>query len=73
MDYNKLTYYFKSLHTAPINFIIKHKGSFHIFKEIRDGDKTLKEIEQDQKKFKSILGQVASGDQNIKRIIKKML
>ena len=52
---------------------MKHKGSFHIFKEIRDRDKTLKEIEQDQKKFKSSLGQIASGDQNIKRIIKKML
>ena len=41
---------------------MKHKGPFHVFKEIRDGDKTLQEIEEDQKKFKSILGQITSGD-----------
>ena len=39
IDYNKLIYYFKDPHISPINFI-KHKGQFHIFKEIIDGDKT---------------------------------
>ena len=37
---------------------MKHKSPFHIFKEIRDADKTLQEIEEDQKKFKSRLGQI---------------
>ena len=47
-----------------MNFI-KHR-TFHIFKEIRDGDKTLLEIEEDQTKFKSSLGQVTSGDPEYK-------
>ena len=61
IDHKKLIYYFKGLHITPINFI-KHKGPFNFFKEIRDGDKTLQEIEEDQKKFKSSLGQITSGD-----------
>ena len=56
-----LIYCAKGPHTATINFI-KHKGPFHIFKEIRDRDKTLQEIEEDQKKFKSSLGQITSRD-----------
>ena len=61
IDYNKLIYYFKGPHIAPINSI-KHKGPFNIFKEIRDGDKTLKEIEENQNKFKSSSSQIKSGD-----------
>ena len=44
-----------------LNFI-KFKGPFNIFKEIRDGDKTLQEIEEDQQKFKSSLGKIISGN-----------
>ena len=47
----KLIYHFKGPHITPINFI-KHKGLFHIFKEIREGDKTLQEIKEDKKKIK---------------------
>ena len=50
IDYNKLVYYFKTPRDTPIN-CIKFKGTFTIFKETRDGDKTLQEIEEDQKKF----------------------
>ena len=46
----------------PPSYFIKHKGLFHIFKEIRDEDKTLQEIEEDKKKFKSSLGQITSGN-----------
>ena len=60
-DYNKLIYYFKGLYIAPINFI-KHNGPLSIFKKIRDRYKTLQEIEEDQKNFKSSLGQITSGD-----------
>ena len=49
------------MHFAPINFI-NYKGPFHIFKEIRDGDKTHQETVEDKKKFKSNLGQITSGD-----------
>ena len=54
-------YYFTTPGIAPINFI-KFKGPLNIFKKIRDGDKTLQEIEEDQKKFKSILGEITSGN-----------
>ena len=37
-------YYFTTPGIAPINFI-KFKGPLNIFKKIRDGDKTLQEIE----------------------------
>ena len=51
---------------APINFI-KFKGPSSIFREIRDGDKTLQEIEEDQKKFKSSLGETESGNPKHKK------
>ena len=53
IDYNKLIYYFKGPYIAPINFI-KHKGLSHIFKEIRDGNKTLQEIEEDKKSLNQV-------------------
>ena len=46
INYNKLIYYFTTLGIVPINFI-KFKGAFNTFKEIRDGGKTLQEIEED--------------------------
>ena len=61
----KLIYHFKGPHVTPINFI-KHESLFHIFKEIRDGDKTLQEIKEDKNKFKSSLGQITSGDPDYK-------
>ena len=45
---NKLIYHFTNSGIAPRNFI-KFKGQFNTFKEIRDNDKTLQEIEEDQK------------------------
>ena len=44
VNYNKLVYYFTTPGTASINFV-KFKRSFNAFKEIRDDDKTLQEIE----------------------------
>ena len=66
INYNKLIYYFQPLGIAPIKFI-KHRSPFLIFKEIRDGDKALQEIEQNQKKFKSSLGQITSENPKHKR------
>ena len=61
INYNKIIYHFKTPGITPINFI-KFKGPFSIFKEIRDGDKTLQEVEEDQKNFKSKLGEITSGN-----------
>ena len=61
INYNKIIYHFKTPGITPINFI-KFKGPISIFKEIRDGDKTLQEIEEDQKNFKSSLGEITSGN-----------
>ena len=66
INYNKLIYYFTTPDIAPINFI-KFKGPFNTFKEIRDGDKTLQEIKEDQKKLKSSLGELTSGNPKHKR------
>ena len=66
INYNKLIYYFTTPGIVPINFI-KFKGAFNTFKEIRDGDKTLQEIEEDQKKLKSSLGEITSGNSKHKR------
>ena len=61
INYNKLIYHLTTPGIAPINFI-KFKGPFNTFKEIRDGDKTLQEIEKDQKQPKSSLGEIKSGN-----------
>ena len=61
IDYNKLIYNFKTPVITLINFI-KFKGSFSIFKEIRDSDKTAQEIEENQEKLKSSLGEITSGN-----------
>ena len=50
IDFNNLTYYFKTSRICPINFI-EFKGPFGFFKEIRNGDKSLKEAEEEQTKF----------------------
>ena len=67
IDYNKSIYYFKGPYIAPINSLDSlNSGPFHIFKEIKDGNKTLQETEEDQKKFKSSLGEITSGNPEYK-------
>ena len=66
IDYSKLIY-FETSSITPINFI-KFKGPFSISKEIRDSDKTLQEIEEDQKKLKSSLGEITSGNPKHKEV-----
>ena len=44
--FNSLTYYFKSSGISLMNFI-KFEGPFGFFKEISDGDKLLKESEEE--------------------------
>ena len=66
INYNKLIYRFTTPGIVPINFI-KFKGPFNTFKEIRDSDKTLQEREEDQKKLKSSLYEITSGNLKHKR------
>ena len=66
INYNKLIYHFTDQGIAPIN-VIKFKGPLSTFNKIRDGDKTLQEIEEDQKKLKSTLGEITSGNKKKKR------
>ena len=54
IEYINLSYPFKTKGISSIHFI-KYKDPFNIFKEIRDGNKTLQEIEKDQESLKSSL------------------
>ena len=66
INYNKLIYHFTDQGIASIN-VIQFKGPLSTFNKIRDGDKTLQEIEEDQKKLKSSLGEITSGNPKHKR------
>ena len=65
IEYNNLTYPFKTKGISSIHFI-KYKGPFNIFKEIRDGNKALQEIEKDQESLKSSLREIALGSPKYK-------
>ena len=56
IDFNNFFYCFKGPNIAPINFV-RFRGPLHILHEIKNGD-TLKKVEEDQKKFKSSLGEI---------------
>ena len=61
IDFNNLVYYSKGPNIAPISFI-RFRGPLHIFNKIKNSNTPLKKVEEDQKKFKSSLGQITSGD-----------
>ena len=46
---------------CPINFI-KFKGLFGFFKEIKNGNISLKKAEEEQNEFKSNLGEITSSN-----------
>ena len=60
IDFNNLTYFYKG-HTAPVNFI-SFKGPLQIFKSIYSGDIALKDLEEDQIKLKTKLGEINTGN-----------
>ena len=45
IDFNNLTFDFKTLGLSPIN-LLNLKDHFFVFKEIRDGEKLLKDEEE---------------------------
>ena len=61
IDFNDLTYYFKDSRITPVGFI-EFKGPMHIFKSIHNGDKTLKDIEKEQEKFREKVGYIRQGN-----------
>ena len=61
IDFNNLTFNFKDPKHAPISFI-KFKGPNRIFKTIHDGDIFVKDVEKEQEKFKSDIGEIKKGN-----------
>ena len=61
IGYNNLNYSFKTRSSGSIYFI-KYKGPFGLFGEMRDGNISLKEAEENQEDFKKELGQITSGN-----------
>ena len=54
IDYKNLNYNFTTKASGSINSI-KFKGPFSLFKNIREGDISLKSAEEDQEKYKENL------------------
>ena len=61
IDFNHLTYRFKGSNIAPMNFV-KFKGPMHIYNEIKNGNVSIKKIEEDQKKLRSKLNEITTGN-----------
>ena len=61
IDYKSLVYNFTSKISGSINFI-KFKGPSGLFKEIKEGNISLKVAGKDQDKFKRELSQIKSGN-----------
>ena len=59
INYADLIYYFKCL-SSPVNFT-EYEDPDDIYEKIKNGDKTIQGAEEDQKKFKSKLGEILSG------------
>ena len=53
-NYNGLTYYFRSPNFAPIK-LMGFRGPLDIYNEIKNGNVSIKNAEEDQMKFKSSL------------------
>ena len=61
INFNNLIYKFKTPGISSIHFI-NFKGPMHIYNQLKNGDITLSQLEEDQGKFKSELGQITSGN-----------
>ena len=74
--YNNLACHYITPGIRPTN-IIEFRGPLHIFKEIKNGDKTIQATEKEQIKLKAKLGKITSGNpkhklQNQKDTIENM-
>ena len=66
IDFNDLTDYLTGPNIAPINFI-RFRGLLNIYNEIKIGNISIKNMEEDQKKIKSSLIEIKSGNPKIKK------
>ena len=64
-NFNNLAYRFKGSNTAPIN-CIDFKGPMHIYNEVKHGNISIENIEEDQKQFKSKLNEITTGNPKYK-------
>ena len=56
IGFKNLTYYFKSKDIVPINFI-GFRGPLHIYENIKNGNTSIKKVEEDQKQIRSDLNE----------------
>ena len=68
INYNNLVYSFKGA-TSPISFT-KFGGPMYTYDQLKKGDKKLQQVEEEQKRFKSELGQIKLGDPEKKLLTK---
>ena len=61
IDFNNLTYYFKSKDISPINFI-GFEGPLRRYISIFGGDITIEKVDKDQKQFKLDLIKITRGN-----------
>ena len=61
IDFNNLTYYFKSKDISPINFI-GFEGPLRLYISIFGGDITIEKVEKDRKQFKLDLIKITRGN-----------
>ena len=71
INLNYLTYYSTSPDLAPINFI-GFRGPLNIYNEIKNGNILVKNVDEDQMKFKSNLSEIKSGNPKYKKNINQM-
>ena len=60
INYSNLVYDFKGP-TPSISFT-KFEGPMYTYNQLKNGEKTLQQVEEDQKKFKSELNEITSGN-----------
>ena len=60
-DYNNLIYHYTTPGIRSTN-VIEFRGLLYIFKEIKNGDKTIQGVEKKQIKFNWKLGEIKSGN-----------
>ena len=59
INFSNLVYHFKGL--SPSISFTKFEGSMYNYNQLKNGDKILSQVQEDQKDFRSELGQITSG------------
>ena len=65
INYINLVYKFKNWSISPISFIA-FGGPLYIYDQLKRGDKTLQQVEEEQEKFKSELNEITKGSKKSK-------